>query len=61
MDPDKTLAWLRDATKRFDAATAGDRDAEALDAACDVVEMATSLDYWMSCGGFLPKEWQAHR
>ena len=50
MDPDMTLAEIRSLTARIDHLDEHDHDRLA--------ELITSLDEWISNGGFLPAAWR---
>ena len=54
MDPNETLAGLREALNRYHEAP--DEAAEA-EAAEDAAVAAEALDAWLSRGGFLPAAW----
>jgi hypothetical protein len=58
MDPNATLAIIRDALRDFGDATMRDE----ADAAADVlVEHVQALDEWLTRGGFLPADWARNR
>jgi hypothetical protein len=54
MDPDATLAQLRQAIETLWAAESSVAAASAADS---IAEHATALDQWLSRGGFLPAAW----
>lgn len=57
MDPEATVAAIRDILKRYDAG-----DYEVAESVLD--ELAThvaAIDTWMTNGGFLPPQWMRHR
>ena len=54
MDPDATLADIRQLLSAFDAAIHMD-DAYAV--ACDLKVAMEALDNWIMAGGFLPADW----
>ena len=56
MDPNETLAKMRDARSRYVNATTDD---EAFNAATDLAAASADLDNWLSRGGFKPADWQA--
>ncbi|MEQ7006435.1 hypothetical protein ABN028_09540 [Actinopolymorpha sp. B17G11] len=53
MDPDATLAELRELAKCIDVLDYDD--------AIRVVELASALDGWLSGGGILPTPWNRNR
>jgi hypothetical protein len=54
MDPDTTLAQLREALRELDTAVrAGNRDTMQ-DALATIAERASALDLWLVRGGYLP-------
>jgi hypothetical protein len=54
VDPDETLAQLREA---IEAVWAAESSVAAAAAADHVAEYAAALDQWLSRGGFLPAAW----
>jgi hypothetical protein len=57
MDPDVTLATMREAIVTYTQSEAG---TPAHDLAGDrAVEAAMALDVWLSKGGFPPRAWQS--
>lgn len=60
MDPDATLADVRDAIADVRRAAAADVIVphRIYDAACCLAEAADVLDVWLTTGGFLPADWQ---
>lgn len=57
MDPNETLAQLRDAYSRLEDVRGAARG-PLVDAASDLRDAAVALDEWLGNGGFLPREWQ---
>ena len=57
MDPDETLAQLRALAKD----TLSGEYATGDEPAFELAELLTSLDEWLSRGGFLPNAWEAGR
>ena len=57
MDPNETLAQLRDALSRLEDVRGPARGPLA-DAASDLRDAAVALDEWLSRGGFLPEGWR---
>lgn len=56
MDPDQTLAELRDALKQWSRTPIGDpREPEIV---ARIAERFGYLDDWLTRGGFLPLDWQ---
>lgn len=60
MDPDATLATMRDLRQAIMTSTGGDEDALRSDA-FELAELVEALDEWLTKGGFLPTEWNAMR
>jgi hypothetical protein len=54
MDPDSTLAALRDLISRLRSAATTDTKADLADELADTVD---DLDGWLTRGGFLPRAW----
>jgi hypothetical protein len=60
LDPDATLAVLRDAIQDYLAASVDPPDsAEMADAAEAAIAAMIALDSWLSMGGFSPAAWRA--
>jgi hypothetical protein len=60
LDPDATLAALRDAVHDYLAASGDPPDSEEMaDAAEAAIAALIALDSWLSMGGFLPTAWRA--
>lgn len=59
MDPDQTLADLRDALKELSTIPVNDPREPAISA--QVMERFGALDDWLSRGGYLPVDWQRHQ
>lgn len=57
MDPDVTLARIRDAIVSAHVAADGDSNDEEIEAWQSVGELFEALDGWLSSGGFPPKGW----
>lgn len=58
MDPDATLAELRELVKLWESA--GSRGTFTEAQADRAIELTRDLDAWIARGGFLPRDWQ-HR
>ena len=54
MDPNATLAQIREALTTYRANLYSKAGREALQ---DLAELVEALDGWLSGGGFLPNEW----
>jgi hypothetical protein len=61
VDPNVTLANLRDALAECDSLAAVAPDGVWADAAADALAAFRDLDAWLSAGGAIPAEWAAHR
>lgn len=57
MDPDATLAQIRDLIVKYQTSA---EEMSTSDAA-ELVELVDGLDEWMTKGGFLPTDWNALR
>lgn len=55
MDPDATLAQIRELITQQQTDDLNDTDT------ANLVELIDSLDEWLTKGGFLPTEWNALR
>lgn len=56
MDPNATLAELRELCALYDSKSLHDNSDQA-EMLADIVEHVTALDGWLSRGGFLPDGW----
>lgn len=54
MDPNATLAQLRDLVAKYDS-TSVYWDAEDMTLTVDLID---ALDGWLTCGGYLPDAWR---
>lgn len=57
MDPDTTLAEIRDAIDAYDAARGEGNVKRMADAAEQLRDSIDALDAWMYRGGYLPEDW----
>lgn len=55
MDPNACLAQIRDILKSFDSAK---DDEEMAGLGSELVDYVSSMDTWLSQGGYLPDAWQ---
>ena len=58
MNPDQTLADLRDLVTRVHNSLYTPNDLHGMGAAEDFAELFEALDNWISRGGFLPECWR---
>jgi len=61
MDPNAALRDLRDLVKDIFADNLLDFDREDYELAGklqDIAERFDAIDHWLTCGGFLPKDWE---
>lgn len=59
MNPDATLAWLRELTERcLDGGEGGEVPPEWFGDAHEALCAFTALDTWLSGGGFAPRAWR---
>jgi len=58
MDPNATLARIRETRRQFDAAERDGLNTTALHLAQELAEAIEDLDAWITRGGFLPDDWR---
>jgi hypothetical protein len=61
MDPNATLAAIRELVKQIDNTDRGSANIDLVDLALDLIELIDGLDQWLSKGGFLPSAWHFAR
>jgi hypothetical protein len=61
MDPNATLAAIRELVKQIDNTDRGSANIDLVDLALDLIELVDGLDQWLSKGGFLPSAWHFAR
>jgi hypothetical protein len=58
MDPTVTLTLIRSMIAEIDGAHSDEKLAPL---ACDLAELVTDLDEWLTRGGFLPAQWRPQK
>lgn len=61
MDPDETLALLREVARDVDIHGFDHSGRNPIDAALQLATLVNALDGWLSTGGFLPQAWAVQR